>query len=121
MDAETLQLMGKLNLTINRIRGIYALWVRENQMKYHEMLILYSLQECSYCTQGYLLLTPDPADRRVKYIHLTASGKRYAENALASLRAVEQETVAQAGAEQLKQMTDTDCLKGFVNHEPLTR
>lgn len=138
MDAETLRLMSDLNIAINRIRGAYAGWTRENQLKYHEMLILYTLQEVSCCTQkqicdqyllpkqtvnniitllraqGHLRLMTNEADRRGKYVELTVSGRRYAEQTLSSLRTVEQQAVLKMGADELRCMTDMALRYGHI-------
>ena len=144
MDTETLRLLNDLNVAINRIRGAYAAWTRENQLKYHEMLILYSLQELSRCTQkqicdqyllpkqtvnniittlraqGYLHLLPNEADRRGKYVELTASGRRYAARTLAALRAAEQQAVLRMGADELRRMTDMTLCYGQILETVLT-
>lgn len=130
MDTKTICLLKKINVSLNRIRGAYALWAKENQVGYHEMVVLYTLQEGSCRTQrqiceqylfpkqtihnvisslqtrGYLNLQADTADRREKRLELTASGQQYAEALLMPLRQIEERLLLQINADELNDMAD---------------
>lgn len=54
--------------------------------------------------QNYLELTIDPDDNRVKYCQLTASGKKYAKEKMASLFEIEKEVAQKMGSKKMKQL-----------------
>ena len=130
MDAKTIVLFKDLNVAFNRVRGAYALWAKENQVGYHEMMVLYALQEGSCHTQrqicdqyllpkqtinniisflqaqGYLKLVSDTADRREKRLALTVSGQQYTDQLLMPLRRIEEAMLLQMNPDELQKMAD---------------
>lgn len=144
MDAKTICLFKELNVAFNRVRGAYALWAKENQVGYHEMVILYTLQEGSCHTQrqiceqyllpkqtinnvisslqakGFLELVADTPDRREKRLELTASGRQYTAQLLMPLRQIEEQMLLQMNVEKLQEMADMVLQYGRIL-EDLTR
>ena len=130
LNSETICLLKSLNVAFNRVRGAYALWAKENQVSYHEMVILYTLQEGSCHTQGqiceqyllpkqtinnvisslqvrgYVSLLADMPDRREKRLELTASGRQYTNQLLRPLRCIEEQLLLQLNAKELQHMAD---------------
>ena len=118
----------KLNFAIIRGSKAYEEWDRQQGMPNYLTIILYELLMRQKLTQkdlvslsdlpkqsinkgihrlleqNYLELTIDPDDNRVKYCQLTASGKKYAEEKMASLFEIEKEVAQKMGSKKMKQL-----------------
>ena len=118
----------KLNLAIVRGSKGYEEWDRRHHMASYLTIILYELLLSKKLTQkeivnrssfpkqsinkgihqlqekGYLSLTIDAKDNRVKYCQLTASGKKYAKEKISSLIKLEDEVAAKLGPEKMRQL-----------------
>lgn len=114
----------KLNFAIIRGSKAYEEWDRQQGMPNYLTIILYELLMRQKLTQkdlvslsdlpkqsinkgihrlleqNYLELTIDPDDNRVKYCQLTASGKKYAKEKMASLFEIEKEVAQKNGLEK---------------------
>lgn len=120
--------MEKLNLAIVRGSKAYEEWDRHHKIASYLTIILYELLQTEKLTQkeivnrsnypkqsinkgihklqreGYLSLTVDKKDNRVKYCQLTESGKKYAQKTVASLIKIENEVAQKMGPEKMKQL-----------------
>lgn len=118
----------KLNLAISRGSKAYEEWDRQQGMPNYLTIILYELLMRQKLTQkdlvnlsdlpkqsinkgihrlleqNYLELTIDPDDNRVKYCQLTASGKKYAKEKMASLFEIEKKVAQKMGSKKMKQL-----------------
>ena len=56
--------------------------------------------------QGYLVQVDDPTDSRIKWCKLTESGKKYAKRQVGPLFALEEELIAELGADKVILMND---------------
>lgn len=130
MEQHIHQLLVSINCAVIQWRGAYAAWARENQMNYHELLVLYSLRDYPECTQkmicqqyllpkqtvnnvirelqrkGYAVLRPGRENWREKVIALTEAGQAYSDGFMKRLERVEEEAVRSIGAEQLQDMAE---------------
>ena len=130
MDKESLDLMNRINRGIIKCRGIYSSWSGIHGIRYHEMLVLYTIREYGYCTQkqvcdSYILpkqtihnviaamrqngiLVPDETHGkgREKTFILSDKGKTYAADFLKSLDTVESRTLELLGKEKLQALTE---------------
>lgn len=130
MDKESLDLMNRINRGIIKCRGIYSAWSGIHGIRYHEMLVLYTIREYGYCTQkqvcdSYLLpkqtihnviaamrqngiLVPDETHSkgREKAFILSDKGKTYAADFLKSLDMVEGRALELLGKEKLQTLTE---------------
>ncbi|WP_297818456.1 MarR family winged helix-turn-helix transcriptional regulator [uncultured Lactobacillus sp.] len=120
----------KLNLAIVRGGKAYEEWDRHHKIASYLTIILYELLQTDKLTQkqivnrsnypkqsinkgihklqqdGYLSLTIDPNDNRLKYCQLTPSGRRYAQKKLASLIKAENQVANKLGPEKMKQLVE---------------
>ncbi len=124
----TEKLLREISQTVIRYRGVYRKWAKRHNVNYHEMLIFYSLNEESNCTQmdicnhyalpkqtvnniistlnaqGYIDFEQQKSNRKAKYLRITESGKVYSERYMELLRKSESEAVNIVG---LKDLQDT--------------
>lgn len=118
----------KLNFAIIRGSKAYEEWDRQQGMPNYLTIILYELLMRQKLTQkdlvnlsdlpkqsinkgihrlleqDYLELTIDPDDNRVKYCQLTASGKKYVKEKMASLFEIEKKVAQKMGSKKMKQL-----------------
>lgn len=128
MDRETQGLLNDLNTAIIQLRGIYSVWARQQGLSYNEMLVLYTIRDCGFCTQkqlsdayllprqtihhvissmraqGLLELCEGCCAGREKAFALTEKGREYAAPFLASLNEVEERAANQFGLVKLQKI-----------------
>lgn len=119
----------KLNLAIIHGSRAYNYWDQTHNMTNYLTMILYELTIRKKLTQkqlvelsnfpkqsinkgikqlsdaGYLSMTVDPNDKRVRFCELTPDGKKYAQEKLHSLFELEEKTAQKLGKEKMKQLT----------------
>ena len=119
----------KLNLSIVHGSRGYDYWDQTHGMTSYLSMILYELTIRKKLTQkqlvdltdlpkqsinkgikqlsesGYLLMTVDPKDKRVRFCELTPAGKKFAQEKLKSLFEIEDKTAKKLGKEKMKQLT----------------
>ncbi|WP_308557230.1 MarR family winged helix-turn-helix transcriptional regulator [uncultured Lactobacillus sp.] len=119
----------KLNLAIVHGSRAYTYWDQTHHMPSYLTMILYELTIRKRLTQkqlvdlsdfpkqsinkgikqlsdaGYLLMTVDPEDKRVRFCELTPNGRKYAQEKLKSLFKIEEKTAQKLGKEKMKQLT----------------
>ena len=127
MQKETENLLREIGFAVIRYREVYRRWCRRCGIKYHEMLIFYTLRDMGTCTQkeisdsyalpkqtvhnivhdlkarGLLLLKPDGRNHRERRLQLTEAGKRYAANFMEPLLEQERAAVAATGPANLRE------------------
>ena len=130
MNPNQSQLLADVDISIIKIRGVYAQWARENHVNYHELLVLNTLRVFGPCTQkqiceqylvpkqtifnivsdlrkaGYIVSRNAPGDLREKVIELTASGLDYAQRLLEPMLRVEGLVVKKMGSKSLRLITE---------------
>lgn len=138
MDRETQTLTRNLDRAIIKIRGVYAAWTRENRVRYHEMLVFYSIRDNQTCTQrqickdyvlpkqtvhntvralteaGYLRLVPSGRNRKEKRLQLTARGREYAKQIMEPLMRLEETAVQEMGMDNIRTMTEAALRYGKI-------
>lgn len=138
MDRETQTLIRNLDCAIIKIRGAYAAWTRENGVRYHEMLVFYSIRDNQTCTQrqickdyvlpkqtvhntvraltevGYLRLVPSGRNRKEKRLQLTARGREYAKQIMEPLMRLEETAVQEMGMDNIRTMTEAALRYGKI-------
>ena len=119
----------KLNLAIVHGGRAYNYWDQTHGMTSYLTMILYELTIRKRLTQkqlvdmtdlpkqsinkgikqlsaaGYLTMTVDPEDKRVRFCELTADGRKFAHKKLQSLFEIEEKTAQKMGKEKMKQLT----------------
>ena len=55
---------------------------------------------------GYLIMSVDPQDKRVRFCELTADGNKYAKQKMQSLFKLEERTAQKLGSEKMQLLTD---------------
>lgn len=145
MNDDIRQLLNSVNTAIIKIRGAYAAWSKQNNVNYHEMLIMYSLRDNVVCTQkqiceqyllpkqtvnnvitslrrsGYIVLIPIENNKREKAIVLTESGREYVHGFMMSLNQIEENVVREMGEENVRKMTDLALGYGKALEEKMSR
>lgn len=119
----------KLNLSIVHGSRGYDYWDQTHGMTSYLSMILYELTIRKKLTQkqlvdltdlpkqsinkgikqltesGYLSMTVDPQDKRVRFCELTPAGEKFAQEKLHSLFEIEDKTAKKLGKEKMKQLT----------------
>lgn len=150
MDTNTLKMLSDINFSIIKVRSIYASWSKNNNINYHEMLILYSLRDNTACTQkqicdsyflpkqtinnivtdlkekGYIRLTADKFNKKLKVLELTDEGKKYSDKYMNSLKEKEEKAVQIFGFEKLNQIVLLlneygNILDNFINNKEVIK
>lgn len=145
MRRKTEALLTGVNKAIIKMRGVYAVWCREQGMSYHELLVWYSLRSFGPCTQkqicehyllpkqtihnivtglrekGYVELRQDGTGWREKVIAPTEAGLEYSRGFMEPLEVIEGEAVAEMGEEDLAAMTELAMRYGAILERKLTR
>ena len=130
MDAQTKVILRDVNRSVIRYRGFYARWAALHRLNYHEMLVLYTINESGFCTQkqlcdDYLLprqtihnvisrmrrasllcVSPEHSRGREKAFVLTEDGRQYAAPLMQDLNAVENTAIKALGTDNLKQLAE---------------
>ena len=130
MDARLFAQLTEINQSGMQLRGLYSLWSGAHGISYHEMLVLYTIRECGYCTQkqicesyllpkqtihnvisamrrdGVLVQDETRSRGREKAFVLSDKGERYAADILKTLDAVESRALALVGKEKLQTLTE---------------
>ena len=130
MDRESLLLINDVNKAIIQCRGVYSAWSSAHGISYHEMLVLYTIREYSYCTQkmicdsyilpkqtihnvisamresGTLIYDAERSKGREKAFVLSEKGRAYAAELLRSLDVKEEHALAALGKEKLRTLTE---------------
>lgn len=133
MDIGTQNLLNDVNRAIIKFRGVYSAWSQKHGISYNEMLVLYTIRDCGYCTQkqicesyllpkqtvnhvirvmlenGLLCISPNNSTGREKAFVFTGKGNEYAKPFLASIGEVEEKAVMAMGEEKIRQMTTLVC------------
>ena len=134
MNSETQKVLVKLNQSIIKIRGAYALWSKDNNITYPEMLVFYSLRKGGNCSQkticenyllpkqtinntiksllGRKLVQFNKISSQEKILSLTIEGKEYSNNLMSSLEKIENTAVKEIGQKNLISMIQTALLYG---------
>ena len=145
MRRDTEQMLAQFNSSAMKIQGAYTAWAKENQVNYHELLVLYSLDVFGARTQkqiceqylvpkqtvynivselrrrGYVALRKSEESWREKVMELTASGQAYARSVMDSLMKAEAFAVQKMGVENLRVMTDLVSRYGLILEEGLRK
>lgn len=119
----------KLNLAIVHGSQAYRHWDQTHDMAGYLTMILYELTIRKRLTQkqlvdmtdlpkqsinkgikqlsesGYLTMTVDPSDKRVRFCKLTPDGEAFAQEKLQSLFEIEEKTAKKLGEKKMKQLT----------------
>ncbi|EEJ72548.1 MarR family winged helix-turn-helix transcriptional regulator [Lactobacillus ultunensis] len=119
----------KLNMSIVHGSRAYEQWEQDHHLPDYLVVIMYELLLREKLTQkqlvnlsdlpkqsinkgikrlheaGYLDMTIDPDDKRVRFCELTDKGKSYAQEKLASLFDLEEKTAQKLGPEKMKLLT----------------
>lgn len=130
MNAQVKGVLRDVNRSVVRYRGFYARWAALHRLNYHELLVLYTINESGYCTQkqlcdDYLLprqtihnaisrmrrasilcVSPEHSRGHEKAFILTESGRQYAEPLMRDLAAVENTAIETLGPDNLKQLAE---------------
>lgn len=135
-----------VNIALSNTLDLYRLWAKKNQINYHALLILYTLNDYEICTQkqicewwalpkqtvhgllvdlekkGYITITVKKDNKREKLIAFTDSGRNYASSILDRLLVMEENAMLQLGAEKRKQLIETntkyyEILKEAIQYE----
>lgn len=51
MNRKALTVLAEINRSIIQFRGLYAAWAKEHGIRYHELLVLYTIRDQGFCTQ----------------------------------------------------------------------
>ncbi len=145
VDRETQTLIRDLDCAIIKIRGAYAAWTRENGVRYHKMLVFYSICDNQTCSQrqicedyvlpkqtvhntvrtlteaGYLRLVPSGRNRKGKRLQLTARGREYAKQIMEPLMRLEETAVQEMGMENIRTMTEAALRYGKILENGMAR
>ena len=129
------ELLKELNIAMSRANGMYQKWFQESGINSFLAQTLYALymeptlsqKEISERYQmprqtvnnvvkslekdGYIVLTPDPKDKRGRRIAFTESGKAYTEQTILPLLTLDKKVVACLGERKLKQLIA--CLQAY--------
>lgn len=106
-----------VNTILSKTLDLYRLWAKKNQINYNTLLVLYTLDEKTICTQkqicacwalpkqtvhgilaefdkkGYICDQVNPANRKERLISFTDAGKQYADQILQPLYAMEEKAM----------------------------
>lgn len=116
----------KLNLTIIHGSRAYDQWSQDHELSDYLVVIMYELLIREKLTQkelvnlsdlpkqsinkgikilrenGYLTMTVDPSDKRVRFCQLTEAGRKYAYDRLRPLFELEEKTAQAMGTDKMK-------------------
>lgn len=120
----------QLNLSIVKGSKLYQEWDSQNNLPSYLSVILYELLIRQKLTQkqlvdlssmpkqsinkgikilqdqGYLEMTPDPTDKRIKFCQLTTQGKEYAQKKMQPLMDLEERIAKKMGINKMKQLVE---------------
>lgn len=120
----------KLNMAIVHGNRAYQQWDQDHELSDYLSVILYELLLRKKLTQkqlvgltdlpkqsinkgikilhdsGYLIMSVDPQDKRVRFCELTADGNKYAKQKMQSLFKLEERTAQKLGSEKMQLLTD---------------
>lgn len=143
MRQQTEALLIAVNQSIIKMRGVYAVWCRGKGLRYHELLVWYSLRDFGPCTQkqicehyllpkqtihnivaglrerGYVELRQEGADWREKVIVPTESGWAYCRAVMEPLEELEAQAVAEMSEVDLRTMTELALRYGTILEKKL--
>lgn len=126
METTYLKLLGDINRAVIKFRGVYSAWAKQHGIRYHELLVLYTIRDRGFCTQkgicdsyllprqtmnnvitdlrnrGLLCISPQHCHGREKAFTLTEAGRAYAAPLLQSLERTETRAVEIFGGENLR-------------------
>ncbi|WP_338935422.1 helix-turn-helix domain-containing protein [Lactobacillus helveticus] len=136
----------KLNMAIVHGNRAYQQWDQDHELSDYLSVILYELLLRKKLTQkqlvgltdlpkqsinkgikilhdsGYLAMSVDPHDKRVRFCELTAAGNKYAKQKIQSLFRLEEQTAQKLGSEKMQLLTDlltewSNTFWDFLNEE----
>ncbi len=130
MEDEILKLLADMNQAVIQFRGLYSAWSRKHGISYNEMLVLYTIRDCGFCTQkqicdnyllprqtinhvitdmrkrGLLTISPEHCSGREKAFVLTKNGRAYATPLLNSLTRIEKRAIEMAGHDNVRSIAE---------------
>jgi DNA-binding MarR family transcriptional regulator len=120
-----------VNSALNRTRSVYASWAKEANINYHDLFVLYVLNESdgitqkqmrknngipkqtinnvitSFVKEGYIKTIPGIEDNRERIIVLTKKGRDYARKIVSPLLAMEEEAAKTMGPARMALLAET--------------
>lgn len=128
MDFKIQRILCDTNRSVIQYRGTYARWCAMNGISYNEMLVLYTIRECGFCTQklicdnyllprqtihnvitamrerGLLRFSKENSSGKEKAFVLTEEGKLAYKTLMVPLARVEEMALKSFGIEKLEQV-----------------
>lgn len=135
-----------VNTILSKTLDLYRLWAKRNQINYNTLLVLYTMDEKTICTQkqicecwalpkqtvhgiltefdkkGYIRDQINPANRKERLISFTDAGKQYADQILQPLYAIEEHAMQKMNETNRQHLIDCneqyyELLRKEINHE----
>lgn len=121
-----------VNIALSGTLDLYRVWAKKHHLNYNDLLILYTLNEYSICTQkqicdwwalpkqtvhgilldfekkGYISITANAENKRERLIAFTENGKIFASSILEKLHQMEENAMYKLGDENRKQLIDSN-------------
>lgn len=118
--------------SMSKITGSYGIWAKEHGLSYNALLVLYTMEEVTKCTQkqiceswlipkqtvnsillefkeqGYVEFEIDSNNKREKIVRFTNLGQQYAKSILTKLHSIEEEVMLKMGAEMCEQFVEAN-------------
>ncbi len=117
---------------MSKITGSYGIWAKEHGLSYNALLVLYTIEELSKCTQkqicdrwlipkqtvntiladfkeqGYVAFEIDNNNKREKLIGFTELGQQYATAILTKLHTIEETVMFKMGSNMCEQLVEAN-------------
>lgn len=119
-----------INTALSGTLDLYRLWAKKCNINYHALLVLYTLNDYSVCTQkqicqwwalpkqtvhsilldfekkGYLTAVINTKNKRERLISFTEEGKDFSNSVLSKLHRMEERAMQQLGPARCQQLID---------------
>lgn len=134
-----------VNTILSKTLDLYRLWAKKNKINYNTLLVLYTLDEKTICTQkqicecwalpkqtvhgilaefdkkGYICDQVNPTNKKERLISFTDVGKQYADQILQPLYKMEEKAMLEMDEASRQHLIDCDeqyyeLLRKEINH-----
>ena len=132
MDGLIREQIKEVYSAMSKITGLYGIWAKEHGLSYNALLVLYTMEEISNCTQkqicdrwlipkqtvntiladfkdqGYVEFEIDRINKREKIVRFTELGQQYATTILTKLHTIEETVMIKMGSNMCEQLVEVN-------------